>query len=359
MNSLAVLLKRIFSQSIKPQSRHDAANQGRSLSYPPPEGLRFHKMKDAKRMLSYFLAFSEAHSDYESLFEKLGGPEANVQLIINLLGGVGTLVDVGANIGTVAVPVAASGSSVVAIEMNPVNCLKLWAAAAANGFQNFHIVQAAAGDHDGVMSFQGQEAWGQVRAAKVGTPCVYLQVDTIMSQFKGVPDPMIIKVDVEGHEAAVFRGATETLRRHRPIVLFESIEIEGEHNLGRKSKSILAEAGYDLFLCRGSVLCPKKVGEIQEGHVTDFLAVQRDDRAILAKNGAQVRQFTDKERIAWVREMAAFDHINHKRHAAGVLLRWGREKPGLAKQAAPIISNLLAYEPLGALHDALRQLMLR
>ena len=33
--------------------------------------------------------------------------------------------------------------------------------------------------------------------------------------------PALIKVDVEGAEAAVFRGAAETLRRHRPIVVFE------------------------------------------------------------------------------------------------------------------------------------------
>jgi FkbM family methyltransferase len=33
--------------------------------------------------------------------------------------------------------------------------------------------------------------------------------------------PTLIKVDVEGAEGAVFRGAMETLRRHRPIVVFE------------------------------------------------------------------------------------------------------------------------------------------
>lgn len=33
--------------------------------------------------------------------------------------------------------------------------------------------------------------------------------------------PALIKIDVEGAEAAVFRGGLETLRRHRPIVIFE------------------------------------------------------------------------------------------------------------------------------------------
>jgi FkbM family methyltransferase len=33
--------------------------------------------------------------------------------------------------------------------------------------------------------------------------------------------PTLIKIDVEGAEAAVFKGALETLRRHRPVVIFE------------------------------------------------------------------------------------------------------------------------------------------
>jgi FkbM family methyltransferase len=33
--------------------------------------------------------------------------------------------------------------------------------------------------------------------------------------------PTLIKVDVEGAETAVFRGAVETLRRHKPILVFE------------------------------------------------------------------------------------------------------------------------------------------
>jgi len=44
------------------------------------------------------------------------------------LNGTGTLLDIGAHIGTIALPVAATGSRVVAIEMNPANCCVLFTA---------------------------------------------------------------------------------------------------------------------------------------------------------------------------------------------------------------------------------------
>ena len=44
------------------------------------------------------------------------------------------------------------------------------------------------------------------------------QLDTIALK---VGYPSLIKIDVEGHEHAVFQGGTEVFERSRPIVLFE------------------------------------------------------------------------------------------------------------------------------------------
>jgi FkbM family methyltransferase len=41
--------------------------------------------------------------------------------------------------------------------------------------------------------------------------------------------PALIKIDVEGGELAVLRGATETLRRYRPVIVFEHGEGGPEH----------------------------------------------------------------------------------------------------------------------------------
>ncbi len=56
----------------------------------------------------------------------------------------------------------------------------------------------------------------------------------------------LIKIDVEGHEAAVLRGAAAVIARHAPSVVFEyAPELLGE--AARAPFGWLAERGYELF----------------------------------------------------------------------------------------------------------------
>jgi hypothetical protein len=55
------------------------------------------------------------------------------------------------------------------------------------------------------------------------TPCrsYECEVDTLDHQIQGTDRVAVLKVDVEGHELQVFRGAGETLSHHAPVLLFE------------------------------------------------------------------------------------------------------------------------------------------
>ncbi len=56
----------------------------------------------------------------------------------------------------------------------------------------------------------------------------------------------LIKIDVEGHEAAVLRGAAAVIARHAPSVVFEyAPELLGE--AAQAPFGWLAERGYELF----------------------------------------------------------------------------------------------------------------
>jgi FkbM family methyltransferase len=263
--------------------------------------------------------------------------------------------------GTIAVPVALSGLPVIAVEMLPMNCLRLWAAAARNGLPNLHIVQAAASDHDGTVKYQGAEAWGYVTAGEEGPSAVCLRLDTLMRHYEStIESPLVLKLDVEQHEPAVLRGARETIARYRPVILFESIEIEGERDSsGAKSRRLVAEEGYDLFLTRGRILSPKDALDLQEGYVVDYLGVPKGLNIDFAALGYEVRVLTDEERLAWVDEMASFHMKQHQLHAANVLLRWEAENPGMARNAKQIADKLLALDTVSDHHDALRRFVSR
>jgi len=62
-----------------------------------------------------------------------------------------------------------------------------------------------------------------------------------------------IKIDVEGAELSVFRGAAQTLRRCRPVLIFECAR-EGLERAGSTAKSVWeflnADAGYEVRLLR-------------------------------------------------------------------------------------------------------------
>jgi len=64
-----------------------------------------------------------------------------------------------------------------------------------------------------------------------------------------------IKIDVEGFEDAVLRGAAETLKRERPTVL---LELEERHTGAPIEKSLadLAAMGFDVFFVRDGGLTP-------------------------------------------------------------------------------------------------------
>ncbi len=322
------------------------------------KGFYLHRMRDQELGFTYDLVFKASGSEYDNHIASLGGPDENARLLMKLLAGDGTLVDVGANIGTIAIPVSRSGTNVVAVEMHPENCLRLWIAAAVNGLKHFEIVQAAASDFDGIIYFQGGEFGAHVYSGEGGIPAACMRLDTILSRYlQEKVNPLVIKIDVEGHELEVFRGSRKTISTLRPIFFFEQIALEGSgDDKVRLTKQFMKNSGYALYLMRGRILSPKEPSDVQEGCVADYLALPNDHRLNLANLGYEVRPLTVHERLSWVKEMAEFPSPHHQSHAAGVLLRWENEEPELLKQAIPIVRGLLKLDHLKELKPRLEKL---
>lgn len=176
-------------------------------------------------------------------------------------------VDVGARIGAHAVPmtrlVGPSGAG-LAIEANPGTVPRLQAALAAPGVPQgiTEVLQAAALDRAGEVAFHprppGQDGMSSVLAdphcpGDPGAPdAVTVPCTTLDAALAAHPLPRVdfLKIDVEGAEYAVLRGATGLLARHRPLVALENLPREAAAQAGYTARDwfgLFEQAGYRLF----------------------------------------------------------------------------------------------------------------
>jgi FkbM family methyltransferase len=98
---------------------------------------------------------------------------------------------------------------------------------------------------DGLASVDREEAHGWLNARRLaGFSAEKLRLVEQTVRIETLDDqrlaPLFVKIDVQGHEAAVLRGGLATLRRHRPVVLVEN-------GVSAESRDLLAAEGYEAF----------------------------------------------------------------------------------------------------------------
>lgn len=156
------------------------------------------------------------------------------------------LVDIGANIGYVSACFLArvEGSRAVCVEPQPV-VVDLLAKNMGQFSGRAVVHQLALSDRTGELRFHvNEENRGASRIAADGE----VRVPTVSgAEFLGSLDRVdLVKIDVEGHEAAIFRSIEGELRRLRPRgILFEQQD-DGASPEGEIG-TILRRAGYSVF----------------------------------------------------------------------------------------------------------------
>ena len=105
---------------------------------------------------------------------------------------------------------------VLAFEPNPISRQSLERQIAVNSAVHIRVMPYALSDHRGTALLTSENAVSKIRS--YGTfPVVLQTIDALIDN--GLPVPQVIKIDVEGSERDVLKGALQTLRNHRPIVL--------------------------------------------------------------------------------------------------------------------------------------------
>jgi FkbM family methyltransferase len=188
-----------------------------------------------------------------------GSYEPQVQdLILRTLQPGGAFLDVGANIGTFTIPAArrvGPSGRVVAIEGSPSVFSVLQKNIVLNDASNVQLVPAAAAASNHNVTFYPAPAdhFGmgsrapQFNATPITIPSVTL--DSLVKNFN-LPSVDLIKIDVEGFELDVLKGALELLKTERPpLVVFEFCdwaEARALHGSLGAAQRCLMELGFDI-----------------------------------------------------------------------------------------------------------------
>jgi FkbM family methyltransferase len=202
---------------------------------------------------------------------------AAARLVLDLLTPGCRFLDLGAHLGTVALPAAARHARVLAIEASPRNARCLTASARRNGFRDVAVYNVAVGDRNGTVRFREEGPYGRVtndddagtvevpmrRAADIVTEHDWDRVD-------------VVKIDVEGFELAVLDGLRPLLEGPAPPpVVFEA----NRHVLAPRGIApadlvvAFARLGYETYFVTGGALIAGGPDAFQPETVADYLAL--------------------------------------------------------------------------------------
>ena len=202
----------------------------------------------AKDRARWFLEakFPRALLNYR-IFRKVGF-EPEIALLPGLCDPKKASLDIGANIGVFTWHLLKHSRSILAFEPNPHLCNLLLRTFGSS----IDIHQIALSNRRGTskLSFPGNShALGSLQTLRDHLPgtggnrLTNFTVKTRPLDDLDMPPVGFIKIDVEGHELNVLKGAQRTILRNRPTLL---IEIEERHNPGalKRAEEMLAGWGY-------------------------------------------------------------------------------------------------------------------
>jgi FkbM family methyltransferase len=183
--------------------------------------------------------------------------EREIRLLPRFLDDEKIAIDVGANVGVFTTLMARHSRKVLAFEPHPSCAAQL----RKLHLRNCDVIESALSERDGTAvlrvplaghddlhalstlaagnDFRNQAEVGSVREVTVATTSLDA---ALASRLAPSDDVGFIKIDVEGHELAVLRGATDTIVRHRPVLL---VETEARHGVQLDEVfGMLADRGY-------------------------------------------------------------------------------------------------------------------
>ncbi|HUG80687.1 MAG TPA: FkbM family methyltransferase [Bryobacterales bacterium] len=227
------------------------------------------------------LAVDNANFDIYTTIARLGGnwERENMDACFQVLRPGDVFYDVGANAGLISVEVAARHPDVTVFGFEPQPNLAQCIAHSIhlNRFDNLSVFQTMLGNREGTAQLHiptyAVQASAITREQEARTiECRLTRLDHQI-ELGALPAANVIKMDAEGAEFEVLRGAERLIRDHQPCILFESdVNMERFGYSRRELCDYLRNLADYRFYYTGDRLRPADP-ELRDGLATDVLAV--------------------------------------------------------------------------------------
>jgi FkbM family methyltransferase len=241
-----------------------------------PDGRSFKLASLAQNYLSF------------ELFWRGGGYYEPITMLVaqELARSADAFIDIGSNIGffTLALSTARPGLRVIAFEPNPKNFRLFQANVHLNAFSNVTCEPIAMSDISGtaVLYLSPSDMSASLESDFENKPGPSVKVstttlDAYLAQ-RSLAGRLLIKVDVEGHEAAFFKGARRTISTLKPDIISE-VTLHNED----LPLDFLSESGYRFYQITDRGLEPsKKLATIIRGRFRflNFLLSARPEHEV-------------------------------------------------------------------------------
>lgn len=213
--------------------------------------------------------------------------EPEFWLLPRFCAGVRCAVDVGGNQGAFSYYMSKSAGEVHVFEPNPVCLGDIKRLQRPN--VHLHAVALSDSRHSATLRFDpGNTGIGTIESANLldRNPgikqVVEIEVDCLPLDDFSLAEVSFIKIDVEGHEAAVVRGGLGTIGAFRPILLIES-ELRHNPNAFPEIEAMLIPLGYSAwrwadgrFLPTTAIDLPALQADGPAGYVNNFVFAMKD-----------------------------------------------------------------------------------
>lgn len=181
-----------------------------------------------------------------------GAIEPDLAIAVALVEPGALVVDVGAHYGSFTLPLAqavGAAGTVIALEPNPAARSVLERGVEVNGLTNVSVLPFAISDTKGsaLLHLEADPSRSSLMAQPVGTSVTMVELRRLDDVLADRTQPVrLMKVDVEGYESQVFVGATNTIEKDRPIIMFEDLLALRASEPDRQPVEFIRARGYQL-----------------------------------------------------------------------------------------------------------------